>query len=274
LGTLYRLHGSTQKKSFLGFHFPEAHATQYHDESLNTHAAEEYVAHATATAVITHHVHTNPITESVIGFDAVHTVLETEESQQFVTLENQAHEKKVLLSSDAMRYFISKITTYSEQTTILDEVLTKTRVSFPSEDGWVALNLQRMEVMLDEVQTVDSLQELLNLDLEHSVSYTPMTAGSLGEAVLLKDMSVALTLIADRPMIALADAVSDITALRAYLHGEDVFISDMLKAEGNKLSMETIEEVLRALSSALDGTSHDETEAVKMALSRAIAVLQ
>ena len=36
--------------------------------------------------------------------------------------------------------------------------------------------------------------------------------------------------------------------------------------------METIEEVLRALSSALDGTSHDEIEAVKLAISRAVAV--
>lgn len=242
----------------------------YHDESLDTHAAEEYVAHA--TAVVTHE-HTYPSTEQVLGYDAVQALLETEESQQFASLENQAHEKKVLLSSDAVRYFISKVTTYSEQTMVLEEVLIKTRVSFPSEDGWVALNLQRMEHMLSEVLSVDSVPVVEAFDLEHSISYVPTTAGSVAEAVLLRDMSVALTLIADRPMVALADAVHDITALRAYLHGESVSISDMLKAEGNKLSMETIEEVLRALSSALDGTTHDETEAVKMAISRAITLL-
>ena len=211
----------------------------------------------------------------VIGYDAFNDPYVAEEALAISDLENEAHAQKVLLSSDAMRYFISAVPLRAERSDALAKVLVQAKNSFPSEDGWLVLNAERMETLLASTLEIEHTPIAIDVsqDLESSVSFIPMTAGSLAEAILTKDTTLAYLLASDRPMIALADAVSDITLLRAYLHGEQVSISDLLKNEGNKLPMETIEEVLWALSSALDGTSHNEIEAVKLAISRAVAVL-
>jgi hypothetical protein len=253
------------------------------DASLDTHKAEEYVAAATADATVhahdahdAHELHTPhnlPTGLPTIGYEALALSLETEESQALNDLENQAHKERVLLSSDAMRYFVGQVTSSEEQIAVLQEVTKKARVSFPSEDGWVVLNLARMETILDEVRGKGEGSESLftvNADLEHSTSFTPMTAGSLAEAIVSGNTVAAFHLLAQRPMVALADATSDLDALYRGRKGETVLVSNFLKREAAKLSNEKLEAVIEALTSALDGHYTNEEEAVKMAIVKAI----
>lgn len=280
MGTLYRLQSRTKKKGFLGFTFAQPHVTAYVDASEDTHEAEEYVASATAEAM----PHGTSIPEerrlqapvnlpTGIGYQQLVTSLETEQSQALNDLENQAHAQKVLLSSDAMRYFVGQVRSTEEQIAVLQEVTKKARTSFPSEDGWVVLNLSRMETILSEVRgTGESSSAVFTAqtDLEHSISFTPMTAGSLAEAIVSGNTVAAYQLLAQRPMIALADATSDLDALYRGRKGETVAVSNFLKTEATKLSNEKLEAVIEALTSALDGRYSNEEEAVKMAIVKAI----
>jgi hypothetical protein len=291
VGSLHCVRTCTQKKSFLGFHFKEPHAEIFSDASIEGHHAEDYVAsathHAPATTpvhVVPHHTsvpHTThetvpynlPIGEPIVGYGThsehdhvVHTET-TESKDELSELENQAHAQKVLLSSDAMRYFVAHITNIEERVLQLDAVIKKARATYPSEDGWVVLNLQKMEYILEDVL------RLVNTELENSVTYTPMTAGSLAEAIMLKDTALAFMLASDRPMIALADAVSDLNAVCAHKKGEQVTVSNFLIEQTELLSQDTLEEVLKALTTAIDGTYSEEEQAVKMAITKAIAVL-
>jgi DUF438 domain-containing protein len=140
----------------------------------------------------------------------------------------------------------------------------------------VVLNLERMEHMLSEVLRIAHPQEIVeeNTTLENTTTFMSMTAGSLAEAIIMKDVSLALLLASDRPMIALADAVSDLNRVVGAKKGESVVISNFLKIQTSMLSLEKIEAVLQALTSVLDGTHTDEKEAVQYAIEKAIAVLK
>jgi hypothetical protein len=56
--------------------------------------------------------------------------------------------------------------------------------------------------------------------------------------------------------------------------GEDVVISNLLKEQTDTLSTDTLESLILALTSALDGTYTTEEEAVKMAILKAIQTLK
>ena len=209
--------------------------------------------------------------------DHVHAqMVETNEGQDELSeLENQAHAQKVLLSSDAMRYFIAHITNTEERVSQLESVIKKARATYPSEDGWVVINFPKMEHILEEALLIVIPYEegAVNTELENSVTYTPMTAGSLAEAIIMKDIALAFMLAGDRPMIALADAVSDINAVCAHKKGEQVTVSNFLIEQTTVLSLDTLQSVLQALTTAIDGTYSEEEQAVKMAITKAIAVL-
>jgi hypothetical protein len=197
---------------------------------------------------------------------------ETDESAVLTELENQAHSQRVLLSSDAMRYFVGKVQHPESRRTALDTVLAKARVSFPSEDGWVVINLARMEHLLETVETQEDIpvaQEDVPLEAETA---TPIQGGSLAEAILSGNLLASYEMISHRPMVALADAVSDLDTLFRFKKGEHVLLSEMLKKEGARLSEEELQGMINALTSALDGTYTDEASAVKMAILKAVKV--
>ena len=225
--------------------------------------------------------HNLPVATSapVVGYQTLENSGEgstesNENLEEFVALENQAHIERVLLSSDAIRLFISKIHTVSERKTLFAMLIRKARVSFPSEDGWVILNLIRMETLLLEMHHVDSIEDTeVNSELENSVSYIPVTASSLAEMILSKNSISARALISDRPMIALADAVSELQIVIAIKAGGVGKVSELLTTQSKALSSDTLMQVVGALTSALDGTYTDEKEAVEHAITKAIGVL-
>jgi hypothetical protein len=100
-----------------------------------------------------------------------------------------------------------------------------------------------------------------------------MSAGSLAEAIVTKNIVAAYQLMANRPMIALADAASDLNAVYRGRKGESVTVSNLLEAHTREMSTDTLESLTLALTSALDGTYSTEEEAVKMAILKAVQVI-
>lgn len=247
------------------------HAVVHTDAIHDSHDAHDIHAVENSHNVIPHNL---PIDSSMIGYQTYAALTEDDSQDELSVLENQAHAYRVLLSSDAMRYFSAHITGAEERTRVLAEVLTKAKSTYPTEDGWIALNLQKMEGLLALVSHIAPVESIVETtELENSISYTPMTAGSLAEAIMLKDTALAFMLISDRPMVALADAVSDLNMVCAHKKGERVTLSNLLMEQTELLSLDMLTSVLEALSSAIDGTYSHEEEAVKMAITKAIAVL-
>lgn len=233
------------------------------EASLDTHEAEEYV-----TSIIPEATSTDLPT---VGYESLNDSFEFVQEQENLTeLENQAHAQRVLLSSDAMRYFAGKASAVEERPALLDIVIAKARTTFPSEDGWVVVNLVRMEQLLEEVnEQNDSL--VVDAPLVLPESEVPSTAGSLAEAIITGNVVAAYELIAHRPMIALADATADLDALYRMRNGEESeSISDMLQSQSVGVSTQQLQNAIQALTSVLDGTYTDEESAVKMAIIKAV----
>ncbi len=178
-------------------------------------------------------------------------------------LENQAHAQKTLLSSDAMRLLIQNSTKENRKDT-LNAVIAKAKETFPTEDGWMVLNLTRMESLLGDVQHTLVQQDTQ----EHEVA-----ASSLAEAMVTGNVAAAYKLIDNRPMVALADATADFDAVYRARKGQKVTVSHLLIKETEGLTNAQLEGVLASLTGALDGTYTDEAYAVKMAVLKAVKIL-
>ncbi|MBY0538567.1 hypothetical protein K2P47_04195 [Patescibacteria group bacterium] len=76
-----------------------------------------------------------PVVNKTIGYEA-HTDLSA-------TLEAQAHAAHVLVSADALAYFIAA-TADEDRAQILSGVLAAAKASYPSEGGWVTITADRM----------------------------------------------------------------------------------------------------------------------------------
>ena len=74
-------------------------------------------------------------TTATVGYEAHTTASEA--------IESQAHAQHVLLSTDAIAYFIGA-TANEDRTTVLAQVLTAAKASYPSEEGWVVISADRM----------------------------------------------------------------------------------------------------------------------------------
>ena len=231
------------------------------EEEVNAVAA--YVASATADAPANLPTGNAP----VIGYAAAQT-METEEMTEenndsdvadVSDLENRAHTQNALLSSDAIRYFADSYAP-EEQFAALDAVITDAKRSYPSEDGWVVINLERMQSLMNVTEVV----------ADSSIITTEAGSGSLAEAIVTGNVAAALTLLGSRPMLALADATADLDALYRLRTGGDAQVSDLLASSTAALADNQIKAAISALTSALDGTYADEREAAKTAVMKAI----
>ncbi len=214
--------------------------------------AAEYVA-----AVTTPDVPANLPTgvAPVVGYAAAAAV----EVDEMTQLENRAHAEKALFSSDAMRYFM-KITAAEDRATGLDQIIAKAKAAFPSEDGWLVINLARLESLLETNNAAAVVAETV----------TPGNGGSLAEAIVTGNIVAAYQLIAHRPMIALADAATELDMVVRARRGEQVTLSNLLAAETAALTDAQVTAAIKALTGALDGVYTSEEEAVKMAIMKAV----
>lgn len=194
----------------------------------------------------------------------------TESDIEVNSLEERAHQNHVLLSSDAIRHFIKVAGEAGERVADFDLVIEESKKTFPSEDGWTVLNLVRMQEVCEKVlRTVVSpvgagVSESENIPMSHSES--------LAVAVVSGRMTEAYRLIEDRPMVALAEAVSKIDAVYRERKGEvvGVVVSDGLRQALENTTKEKLQLILESLTTVLDGVHTDERTAVKMAIMKAI----
>ncbi len=265
-----------RRDTFAGVSLPGAFpARSYTDASTVTDISAELptsailFAQATAAPVKNVVPENLPVAESatpaVIGYQAAYTQALTEEENEMSELENRAHAQKALLSSDAMRYLMHTENSLEKRAQKLDGVVRVAKVTFPTEDGWIVLNLSRMEALLGDLNEGESVA------VETDV--TPTTSGSLAEALVTGNVVAAFAMISNRPMVALADAASDLDAVYRSRKGERVAVSEMLEAESAKITSVQLEKAIVALTSAIDGTYTDEAEAVKMAIMKAVKEL-
>lgn len=177
-------------------------------------------------------------------------------------IENRAHAAHVLMSSDALRYFMTT-TEGQDRIARLDEVIATATAQYPTEDGWVVLNADRMHATC----------ETCLVGAVGSTSEVAVGAGSLAEAIVTGNIVAAYQMIGHRPMIALADAAADLDAAYRAKQGESVTISDLLMAETATISEVNLHAAINALTGALDGTYDTEEEAVKMAIMKAVKAI-
>lgn len=208
-------------------------------------------------------------TAALVGFTEVEVKEETKEPELFTDIETYAHDHNVLLSSDAIRAFMNAHGAEEGVFYALSKVIEQGKSQYPSEDGWLILNLDRMEALLKNGHVGAAA-------VSHSVQKTAdrHEVTSLSEAIVTGDVATAYRMIAGRPMIALADAASDLDAI--YRIKRDLPIlrepSRMLREATANYSLEEIEMMIDALTTALDGTYTDEESAVKMAVMKAIGI--
>ena len=202
-----------------------------------------------------------PIHEPLqVGYHA--TATSTDEA---TLIENQAHASQVLLSSDAMRYFMAT-TEGMNRTEVLASIIAHAKASFPSEDGWVVLNEDRITRSCSECLVVAATPS----DTAPFIPATmPIGSSSLAEAIVTGNIVAAYQMIGNRPMIALTDAAADLDALYRVKQGVDASVSTMLVSIGAAVPVEKLHAAINALTSALDGTYTTEAEAVKMAIMKA-----
>ena len=181
-------------------------------------------------------------------------------------LENRAHAQHALLSSDAVRHFISTTSGEVERNEALDAVIAEAKKSYPLEDGWIVINESRMQ----NVCEVCKVNETASSAEPFIPATVPEGTGSLAEAIVTGNIVAAYAMIGNRPMFALADAAADLDAVYRIRRGEKKEVSELLKAETEKLSDEKIKNMIAALTGALDGTYNDEASAVKMAIMKAV----
>lgn len=83
-------------------------------------------------------------TNAPTAFAATPVVESTSELDEATTIENRAHAARVLLSADAREYIARKEGTLAERLALLDTVIANAKAMFPSENGWMVINKERM----------------------------------------------------------------------------------------------------------------------------------
>ena len=182
------------------------------------------------------------------------------------TLENRAHDQMALLSSDAIRHFISTTAGTLERNQALDTVIAQAKHTYPLEDGWIVINEARMQNLCE----VCMVNNVASQNAPFVPAIVPTGSSSLAEAIVTGNIIAAYEMIGNRPMFALADAASDLDAVVRSRRGEVVHISNLLKTETTKLSDDKLKNMITALTGALDGTYTDEASAVKVAIMKAV----
>ncbi len=265
---------AVRKGAIDGVSFAGAHDhVPYTEASTDNHTVSDYVANETPTiatpGTTTANAPSNLPTGAapVVGYAAASvaadaTVADESVDTSLTALENLAHEHKALFSSDAMRHF-TQVVPEGKQGEELTQVIADAKASFPNEDGWVVINLARLE----------SLMETQADEVAADATPTPTTAGSLAEAIVTGDIVAAYQMIAHRPMIALADAAAELDTVLRVRAGASEIISEMLEAETKHLSDEQLRTAVHALTSAIDGTYTSEEDAVKMAIMKAVKAI-
>jgi uncharacterized repeat protein (TIGR01451 family) len=228
---------------------------------------DAFVSSVTAPEAPPATVPTNlPSYEPTVGYENVKV-----DEAGVAAIEDRAHSQKALLSSDAIRHFVSTTKGAVERNQALDQVISEAKKAYPLEDGWIVINESRMQ-NLCEVCKINRQNQTFEEAISPVAQPMPEGSSSLAEAIVTGNLMAAYEMIGKRPMFSLADAAADLDAVYRKRQGEDKAVSDLLETATAELSNEQIKDMITALTSALDGTYTDEASAVKMAIMKAVKV--
>ncbi len=180
-------------------------------------------------------------------------------------IENHAHTKRALLSSDAMRFFVGNTNTETRMQN-LDSIIAEAKVTYPLEEGWVVINEDRLRSLI----SANGITSAIGGGKDFTPTVMPEGTGSLAEAIVSGNIVAAYDMVGNRPMFALADAAADLDSLYRKRQGSAAVVSDLLEQSSVNLSEDQIKKMISSLTGALDGTYSDESSAVKMAIMKAI----
>jgi hypothetical protein len=206
----------------------------------------------------------------VVGY-ANHSDTETTEQRadrEANELENAAHTLGTLLSSDVIAHFMQSFTDPVARVEAMTAAVTEAKTKYPTEGGWLVLNLERLTALSPAVQAA-----VAETQPEITAANTEAEAGSLAEAMVTGNVMAAFAMLGERPMLALAEATTDLDNVLRARQGQSVPVSNLLKESTDTLSVEQLTAMIIAMTTALDGTYTDETAAVKMAIMKAAQVL-
>lgn len=206
----------------------------------------------------------------VDGIDVPHTPVPATTDDLAYSLEEQAHAARVLLSSDALRHFLATVPKDRDPRVVMASVISLGKQQFPSEDGWVVINEERMSEVC--VSCLASAFPAASSAAPYVPMVVPEGTGSLAEMIASSNVGAAFALIGHRPMFSLSDAVADFDALYRTRRGESTHVSALLTESTKDISDDTLRKIMTALTSALDGMYNDEAEAVKTAIMKAVKV--
>ncbi len=150
----------------------------------------------------------------------------------------------------------------------LDQVITEAKSSYPLEDGWIVINEARMQNLCD----ICKVNQLASIGETFTPAIVPEGASSLAEAIVIGNTVAAYQMIGNRPMFSLASAAEDINAVYRMRQGVEVSISSMLEESTKELSDADLQNIVKALNGALDGTHDTEEGAVRMSIVNAIKI--
>ncbi len=179
---------------------------------------------------------------SILGMLGTEESVEKDDLSDFEIL---AQSKGILFSSDALRYSLNEWGSDEEK---LEEVIEAAKATYPTEDGWLVVDLSKAESLIGSMK-------------EKVVTGAEVESVSLAEAILSGNVEVALAGIEERPMLSLAEAVSDIDKM----YRDTIFRGDTLAAGKMKA-------IISVLSTAIDGTYTDEKLAVRTAVMKAVTL--
>ena len=219
----------------------------------------------TGTPVIGYANYADTDAGTAVDSAAVATASDSSLETDVAALEAHAHTRSALVSSDALRHLMTSTSGDTDHTTLLDTVISAAKASYPAEDGWTVINATRMRELCEQCTAPAQ-----STQAPHAPAVVPQGAGSLAEALASGHVAAAYALIDQRPMFALADAASEFDEIvRARREGRTPNVSELLATEVTKLSDAQLQNIIDALTSALDGTYTDEAAAVKMAIMKA-----
>ena len=111
-----------------------------------TPATSGYTASATAATPVAAAWQAAEATAATPAADAG-VVVDAAMQTRMDALEQHAHTKRVLVSRDALALFVSRVEEATEQDAF-DTVIDFAAAAYPAEDGWVVVNVPRMEYIL------------------------------------------------------------------------------------------------------------------------------
>lgn len=248
------------------------------------------------------------------GADAANVLdgTDPDADDKYAYLEEHAHEKNVLLSSDAIRLIVDEEHEESEQLALLDSIIARAKENYPKEDGWLVVNRERITELLKHTKAeekdaepkaaasgswssapkdsapknnaaADVAAPTSPMRKEHqaerevtkteAVSQEANGASELTLALLSSDLTRAYRALGEAPMQTVVGAASELDALYRAKKGVSVNVATDLMQIGKNVSAEALMGAIDALTEAIEGVYQDEHAAVKVAIIKAVKAI-